>query len=128
MSAERPAVGEVSADGQFTWDGDQWAPLARGHREPTSWTVRLRRAVAAFFLVNGMWQVFSNALFVTPTAEARMVRATNPALADDQVRSAAQLGMAVGWVVVAILAVVMVALAVSSLRGWRWAFWVDLVV
>jgi len=128
MSAQQPAVGEISADGQFTWDGEQWAPLARGHREPTSWTVLLQRAVAAFFGVNAIWSVLSNAVFVTPAAEERVVRATGPTLAEDQVRSAAQLGMAVGWAAVAVLALVMIALAVSSLRGWRWAFWVDLVV
>src|SRR5260370_39461543 len=32
------ASGQISADGQFRWDGQEWVPLAAGYREPTSWT------------------------------------------------------------------------------------------
>ena len=28
------ASGQISADGQFRWDGQQWVPLAAGYREP----------------------------------------------------------------------------------------------
>jgi hypothetical protein len=128
MSTESPRVGEISADGQFSWDGQQWAPLARGRREPTSWTVPLQRTVAAFFAVNAVWSILATALFVSQAAAERSVRAANPTLGEDQVRAAAQLASTVGWITVVVLALLMLALAVCSLRGWRWVFWVDLVL
>jgi len=128
MSTESPGVGEVSADGQFRWDGEQWAPLARGHREPTSWTVPLQRAVAAMLTVSALSSIVVNALFLNQAGEERASRATNPNFAADQVQSAAQLAVAITWVTIAILAVLMLVLAAASLRGWRWAFWADLVV
>jgi hypothetical protein len=128
MSTESPQVGQVSADGQFSWDGEQWAPLARGHREATSWTVPLQRAAAGLLVVSALSSVVVNALFLNQAGEERATRATNPTFAADQVQSAAQLGLAITWVTIAILGVLMLVLALASLRGWRWAFWADLVV
>jgi len=127
MSTENPEVGEVSADGQFRWDGQDWAPLARGHREPTPWTQPLQRATAAFLTVSLLWALLGTALFVNPASIGRSLRASNPNLTPDQVQAAQSVGYATGWVTVLVLAVVYVVLIVGSLRRWRWAFWVNIV-
>ena len=126
MSTESPQVGEISADGQFRWDGAEWTPLARGHREPTSWTLPLRRVAAAFLAVYAVAGLLTNVLFVTEPALERTLRASSPQLTQDQVRSAATLGYTLGWITVGIITVIVLVLAFGSLRGWRWAFWVDL--
>lgn len=128
MNAQGPQVGEISRDGQFRWDGAQWAPLARGHREPTSWTVPLRRISAAYLLLSALTALVTNVLFETRAAIERSVRASSPRLTDDQVQASVSIGYAFAWVVVAIVVVGAVVLAAASYRGWRWAFWVDLVV
>jgi predicted ferric reductase len=126
MSTERPQVGEISADGQFRWDGAEWSPLARGHREPTSWTLPLRRIAAAFLAVYALVGLLTNVLFVTEPALERSLRASNAQLTEDQVRSAATLGYTLGWITVGLITVIVLVLAIGSLRGWRWTFWVDL--
>ena len=126
MSTESPQVGDISADGQLRWNGAEWTPLGRGHREPTSWTLPLRRTAAAFLVVYAVAGLLTNVLFVTEPALERTLRATNPQLTEDEVRSAATLGYTLGWITVGIIAVVVLVLAAGSLRGWRWTFWVDL--
>src|SRR6266511_3238072 len=128
MSTESPEVGEISTDGQFRWDGQAWSPLARGHREPTSWTLPLRWITAVYLGVSALVQLVTNILFVTQAALERSIRSSNPQLSDDQVQSSAALGYTLGWVLVAVIVVVTLVLAVGSLRGWRWVFWADLVV
>jgi hypothetical protein len=125
MTTETPKVGDVSADGQFRWDGAEWAPLARGERETTPWTLPMQRVVAGFFVAYVAVQLVTNLLFVTTAALERTLRASNSALDPDQVRSAASLGYVLGWVTLAIIAVAVLALAVGSLRGLRWVFWID---
>src|SRR6266511_2255825 len=113
MSTESPEVGEISTDGQFRWDGQAWSPLARGHREPTSWTLPLRWITAVYLGVSALVQL------VTQAALERSIRSSNPQLSDDQVQSSAALGYTLGWVLVAVIVVVTLVLAVGSLRGWR---------
>ncbi len=123
-----PQVGEISSDGQFRWNGQDWTPLARGHRVPTSWTLALRRATAAYLLLSAAVAVVTNALFETRAAVARSIHAASPHLTDEQVQASVSIGYAFGWVVVGVIVVGAAVLALGSYRGWRWAFWADLVV
>lgn len=125
MTTETPKVGDVSADGEFRWNGSEWAPLARGEREATPWTLPMQRIVAGFFIVYAVVGLVTNLLFVTEAALERTLRASNSALDPDQIRSAAGLGYVLGWITLAVIAVAVLALAAGSLRGLRWVFWVD---
>ncbi len=127
-SQQGPQVGDISSDGQFRWDGKGWAPLARGHRVPTSWTLPLRWATAAYLLLSAAVALVTNALFETRAAVARSIHAASPQLTNDQVQASVSIGYAFGWVVVGVIVVGAVVLAAGSYRGWRWAFWVNLVV
>src|SRR5215467_16229209 len=124
---ERPQVGQISPDGLFRWDGKDWTPLARGYREPTSWTLPLQRTAAAYMLLAAIEQLVSTALFTNTASIERATRAQQPSLSEDQIHAAAQIGVALGWATVVVLICIMALLAVGSLLRWRWAFWVVLV-
>jgi hypothetical protein len=128
MSTEDPQVGQISTDGSFLWDGAAWTPLARNQREPTSWTQPLRRAVAAYLLLAAVLDIVTNAVVSSVSTLETALRSANPDLAADQVHSQATVAYAASWVFVVVVAAIYVAVAVGSLRGWRWAFWVSLVV
>ncbi len=127
-SQQGPQVGDISSDGKFRWNGQDWTPLARGHREPTSWTLPLRRATVAYLLLSAAVALVTNALFETRAAVARSIHAARPELTSNQVEASVSIGYAFGWVVVGVIVVGAVVLAVGSYRGWRWAFWVNLVI
>jgi hypothetical protein len=127
MSIESPRTGEISTDGQFRWDGEQWTPLARGHREATRWTLPMQRVTAAFLAASTLWTILTSLLFMTQAGLERTYRATNPAIPDEQARAAAQLGFVTGWLTVGIVSCLVIVLIVGTLKRWRWAFWVDLV-
>jgi len=112
--SQNPEIGQVSPDGLFRWDGKDWMPVARGYREPTSWTAPLQRAAATYLVLAALEQVVTNALF-TNTASV------------DQIHTAAQLGVALSWATVILLSAIMIFLAIGSLLRWRWAFWAVLV-
>jgi hypothetical protein len=128
MSTDDPQVGEVSADGAFRWDGSEWAPLARGQREPTSWTLPLRRTVAAYLVLVALFDVVSNGIVVTMSSLEGALRSSAAGLSADEVQAQAAVAFALGWVSVGVVAAVYVLLAAGSFVGWRWAFWADMAV
>ena len=62
------AVGQVSPDGQFRWDGQQWVPIPRGAREPTSWTRPMQLAAAGLFAVDALFTLISSFFFINRDA------------------------------------------------------------
>jgi hypothetical protein len=127
MSAASPEVGQVSPDGQFRWDGQQWVPLATNYREPTAWTRPLQLVTAAYLVVGLVYSVVTTALFLTAANMERVLRASNASLGGDQVSQAVNFSILAAWAVVIVLSVVSLLLAVGSFLGWRWVFWVALV-
>jgi hypothetical protein len=127
MSTSNPQAGQISPDGQFRWDGQQWVPLAAGYREPTSWTRPLRMTVAAYLVVSIIYSIAGAALYLNAASVERAIRASGSSVPSDQLQQAVQISVVVGWVFVLVLTAVSIVLAVGSYLGWRWAFWVALV-
>jgi hypothetical protein len=127
MSTSSPQAGQISPDGQFRWDGQQWVPLAAGFREPTSWTRPLRMAVAGYLVVNVIYSLIGAALYVNSASVERAIRASGTTVPSDQIQQAVAISVAVGWAFILVLSAISVVLAVGSYLGWRWAFWVTLV-
>ena len=117
----------MSPDGQFKWDGERWAPLERGYREPTSWTRPLQLVTAAYLVLGVLYSMITTALFLNTATIERTVRASGTGLSGEQVQQAVNFSVGIVWVVVAVLAVISLLLAAGSFLGWRWAFWVTLV-
>lgn len=127
MSATSPEVGQVSPDGQFKWDGQEWVPLATNYRQPTAWTRPLQLATAAYLIVGLVYSVLTTALFLTAANMERVLRTSNANISGDQVSQAVNFSILAAWAVVIVLAAVSLLLAVGSFLGWRWVFWVALV-
>src|SRR2546428_1495356 len=71
------SVGQISADGQFRWDGQQWVPLAANYREPTPWTRPMQLISAALFALSAVTSVITTAVFVNHDTMVRALRAQN---------------------------------------------------
>jgi hypothetical protein len=122
-------VGQISADGQFQWDGAQWVPLAPGTRFATPWTRPMQLVTAGLLGVQAVALV--GASFFTITSDAIRTALHNagtqvPAgMTEDQLVT---YSLVSAWVVVGLLTAVDLAGAMLAYFGWRWAFWVLLVL
>lgn len=123
------AAGQVSADGQFRWDGQQWVPIPKGEREPTAWTRPMQLAAAALFAIDAVASVAFSLIFETHSAMVQVLKQQNsqlpPGMTIDQLADTAR-AVAIG--VVVFIAVLALVAAVGSFLGWRWMFWAALVL
>jgi hypothetical protein len=123
------AVGQVSADGQFRWDGVQWVPIPRGAREPTSWTRPLQLAAAALFAAEAVYSVVISLIYVNPTTMRRVMEAQGTRIPQGtDVETVVNISVAFALAVVVVIAILELVAAAGSYLGWRWMFWVALVL
>jgi hypothetical protein len=131
MSLEPPtgqSVGQISADRQFRWDGQQWVPLATNEREPTPWTRPMQLIVAAVFVLSALGSVITTLVFVNHDSMLNAVRAQGTLPSGTDVDAAVNLAIGVTYGFVILLAVLWLVAAVGSYLGWRWMFWAALVL
>lgn len=122
-------TGQVSADGQFRWDGTQWVPIPRGEREPTPWTRPMQLATAGLFVLEAVVSVATTLIFVNHDSMLKAIKAqgtTIPQGTDIDTVVNISIGVTVGVVIV--IALLSLLVAVGSYLRWRWMFWVALVV
>ncbi|HSS60242.1 MAG TPA: hypothetical protein VLK30_02155 [Candidatus Limnocylindrales bacterium] len=123
------AVGQVSADGQFRWDGVQWVPIPRGVREPTPWTRPMQLAVAAFFALEAAFSVVTSALFINHDSMLRVMQAQGTSIPQGtDINTVINISIFFAWAVVIVIALLELFGALGSYLGWRWIFWVALVL
>jgi hypothetical protein len=123
------AVGQVSADGQFRWDGVQWVPIPRGAREPTSWTRPLQLAAAALFAAEAVYSVVISLIYVNPTTMRSVMEAQGTRIPQGtDVEMVVNISVAFALGVVVVIAILELVAAAGSYLGWRWMFWVALVL
>ena len=121
------AAGQISADGQFRWDGEQWVPLAPGYREPTPWTRRMQLAAAALFALTAIYSVTSAFLFINHDSLMRSIKAQGLPAGSD-IETAVSIGIAFAYGFVIFFALLEVVAAIGSYLGWRWMFWAAMVL
>lgn len=124
-----PVFGQVSADGQFRWDGVQWVPIPRGAREPTSWTRPMQLAAAALLAVEAAVSVVADVLFYNHDAVKRALEAQGtqiPANTTEEQLIGITIGFAIAFAV--FFGLIEIFGAVAAYLGWRWAFWYVLVL
>ncbi len=123
------AAGQVSADGQFRWDGAQWVPIPRGAREPTSWTRPLQLATAGVLLAQGVYTVASTLLTVNHDSVLSGLRQAGSQIPEGMTEDQfVTIGLVTVYVIVSLVAVGELCGAAAAFFGWRWAYWVLLVV
>jgi hypothetical protein len=123
------AAGQISADGQFRWDGQQWLPLASGFRQPTPWTRPMQLASAALCVVSAVVGVAFTLIFINHDSMLNAIKAQGTTIpAGTSVDSVVNIAVAgtIGFVI--FFAVLELVGAVGSYLGWRWMFWVLLVL
>ncbi|TMF36545.1 MAG: hypothetical protein E6I27_12925 [Chloroflexi bacterium] len=121
------AVGQISADGQFRWDGTQWVPIPPAYREPTSWSRPMQLITAGLFLISAITSVVVAFVFINHDSMLKAIQASGPPSGTD-VETAANFGIAVAYGVVIFFAILQVVAAIGSYLGWRWMFWGALVL
>lgn len=131
MSQDRAAesVGQISADGQFRWDGQQWVPLAANYREPTPWTRPMQLISAALFALSAVTSIITTAIFVNHDTMVRALKAQSVQVpSTTTLDDVANISLAITWGVVVFFTVCEVVAAIGSYFGWRWVFWGALVL
>ncbi|HAC45893.1 MAG TPA: hypothetical protein DCF65_07465 [Chloroflexi bacterium] len=121
--------GQISADGQFRWDGQQWVPLGAGRRVPTPWTRPMQLAAAGFFALSAISGLVITLAFVNHDSVLRAVHAQGgqiPTGTDIDTIINATVGLTYG-VAIFFAAFYLVA-AVGSFLAWRWMFWAVFVL
>jgi len=123
------SVGQISADGQFRWDGLQWLPLAANYREPTPWTRPMQLISAALFALSAVTSIITTAIFVNHDAMVRALKAQGVQIpSTTTLDDVANISLAITWGVVIFFTVCEVVAAIGSYFGWRWVFWAALVL
>src|ERR1700694_5141637 len=125
----RAAAGQVSADGQFRWDGQQWVPIAPGSREPTSWTRPMQLAAAGLFAVEAVYSVLVSVIFINHDSMLRAINAQGTTIpAGTGVDTIVNIAIISTIAVTVVIAILELVAAVGSYLGWRWIFWAALVL
>jgi hypothetical protein len=124
------AAGQVSADGQFRWDGQQWVPIAPGTREPTPWTRPMQLAAAGLFAFEAVYSVVTTLLFVNHDNMLKAIKAQGTQLQSTTTSVDTIVNIAIAGTIafVVIFAILELVAAAGSYLGWRWMFWAALVL
>jgi hypothetical protein len=123
------AAGQISADGQFRWDGQQWAPLAAGFREQTSWTRPMQLITAALFAISAISGVVITIAFVNHDSVLRAIHAQGTQIpATTSVDTVVNITIGVTYAVAIFFSLLYLVAALGSYLGWRWMFWAALVL
>lgn len=131
MSLEPPtgqSIGQISADRQFRWDGQQWVPLATNEREPTPWTRPMQLIVAALFVLSAVGSLITTFVYVNHDSMLNAIKAQGTLPSGTDVDAAVNLAIGVTYGFVIFLAILWLVAAVGSYLGWRWMFWAALVL
>jgi len=123
------SAGQISADGHFRWDGQQWVPLGAGRRVATPWTRPMQLAAAGLFALSAIAGLIITFAFVNHDSMLRAVHAQGaqvPAGTDIDTIVNAAVGLTYG--VAIFVAVLDLVAAVGSFLAWRWMFWAVFVL
>ncbi|HEV2027649.1 MAG TPA: hypothetical protein VGS16_03845 [Candidatus Dormibacteraeota bacterium] len=122
-------TGQVSGDGQFQWDGQQWVPIPPGTRVPTPWTRPMQLASAALFAFEAVYSVVTSLIFINRDTMLKALKAQGTQIPSgtsvDTIINIA-IGTTIAFVV--FFAVLELVAAAGSYLGWRWVFWAALIL
>jgi hypothetical protein len=122
-------AGQISADGQFRWDGQQWVPIERGYREPTPWTRPMQLATAAIFACSAVVSLATTFVYINHDSMLKSIQASGSQLpAGTNVNDVVNAAIAFTYAIVIFFVVLDVVAAIGSYLRWRWMFWAALVL
>lgn len=123
------SVGQISADGQFRWDGQQWVPLAANYRQPTPWTRPMQLGAAGLLAVSAVVGVITTLVFYNHDAVVRALHDQGTVIPAGTTEDTV-VNITIGFAIALAIGIGIVELvgAVGSYLGWRWVFWPVLVI
>jgi len=123
------SAGQISADGQFRWDGQQWVPLGAGHGVPTPWTRPMQLAAAGLLALSAIVGVITTLVFYNHDAVVRALHAQGTVIPAGTTEDSV-VNITIGFAIAFAIGVAIIELvgAVGSYLGWRWVFWPVLVI
>jgi hypothetical protein len=123
------AAGQVSGDGQFRWDGQQWVPIPPGTREPTPWTRPMQLAAAGLFAFEAVYSVVTAIAFINHDAMLKAIRAQGTQIpSGTSVDTVVNIAIGTTIAVIVFFAICELVAAAGSYLGWRWVFWAALIL
>jgi hypothetical protein len=126
--AQAPA-GQISADGQFRWDGQQWVPLPQSYREPTPWTRPMQLASAGLLALSALSGIVLSIAFLNHDSVLRALQANGTQVPPGtDINTLVNVTIGIAWAAVAAFGLLQLVAAVGSYLGWRWVFWAALVL
>jgi hypothetical protein len=126
--AQAPA-GQISADGQFRWDGQQWVPLPQSYREPTPWTRPMQLASAGLLALSALSGIVLSIAFLNHDSVLRALQANGTQVPPGtDINTLVNVTIGIAWAAVAAFGLLQLVAAVGSYLGWRWMFWGALVL
>src|SRR5437899_11043831 len=129
VPASQAPAGQISADGQFRWDGQQWVPLERSYREPTPWTRPMQLAAAALFGISVISSIITTLIFVNHDTMVKALRAQQVSLhSGTSIDDLANISAAFTYGIVVLFAALVSVPAIGHYLGWRWMFWAAMVL
>jgi hypothetical protein len=127
--APSQSAGQVSADGQFRWDGQQWVPLAAGYREPTPWTRPMQLISAGLFVISAISGIVITIAFVNHDSVLRAIHAQGTQIpAGTDIDTVVNITIGITYGIAILFAVLWLVAALGSYLGWRWMFWAALAL
>lgn len=122
-------AGQISADGRFRWDGQQWVPLGPGYREATPWTRPMQQAAAGVLAISAVSGVILTIAFVNHDSVLRSIQAQGTQIpAGTNVDTIVNFSIGIAWAVAIAIGLLELVAALGSYLGWRWMFWGALVL
>jgi len=123
------AAGQISADGQFRWDGQHWVPLPASHREATPWTRPMQLITTALFAISAISGVVITIAFVNHDSVLRALHAQGTQIpVSTSVDTVVNITIGVTYGVAIFFSLLYLVAALGSFLGWRWMFWAALVL
>jgi hypothetical protein len=123
------SAGQISADGQFRWDGQQWVPLAAGYRVPTPWTRPMQLASAGLLAVTAVVSLVVTFAFYNHDSVLRALQAQGTQVpAGTSMDTVINAAIGVAYAIVVFFGILELVGALGSYLGWRWIFWGVLVL
>lgn len=88
----------------------------------------MQMAAAAFFVIEAIYSLFTSLIFINHDSMVRVLQAQNNLPAGTDVNQIANLSLFFAWAFVVVFLILWLVAALGSYLGWRWMFWVDLVL
>jgi len=122
-------AGQISSDGQFQWDGQQWVPIPPGTRVPTPWTRPMQLASAALFAFEAVYSVVTSLIFINKDTMLKAIQAQGTQIpSGTSVDTIINIAIFTTIAFVVFFAVLELVAAAGSYLGWRWVFWAALIL